>query len=365
MNHHFTPDWFSPPGITLAALMARRELEIVGLAEALQRDPAYVARLLCGTEKIDRSIAHLLEKEVGGSARFWCDRQQYFDDSLHRVASTLSREEVKEWLRFLPIKEMRDAGWISSSAEYDPVQIAMAYFDVTSPEEWRDHYTSFATEFSYRTSPSFDSKLGALAAWLRQGELQARNMCCARWSAKEFGNAVSDVRSLTRLKEPQAFLGRLRQLCAKAGVAVVFVRAPAGCRASGATRFISPDKAMIILSFRYLSDDHFWFSFFHEAGHLLLHGPHETFIDGTATERTQMEREADAFAESVLIPPAERERMMDLRPKMRDIVRFAVSIGVAPGIVVGQMQHLGILGRSRLNYLKRRYKWEEIQTAVG
>src|SRR5262249_11044803 len=103
----------------------------------------------------------------------------------------------------------------------------------------------------------FKTKIAALAAWLRQGELEGCQIRCAPWHPETFRRVLVDVRGLTRLKEP-AFLARLRTACAKAGVAVVFVRAPSGCRASGATRFIAPDKAMIILSFRHLSDDHFW-----------------------------------------------------------------------------------------------------------
>lgn len=144
----------------------------------------------------------------------------------------------------------------------------------------------------------------------------------------------------------------------------MFVKAPAGCRASGATRFISRDKAMIILSFRHLSDDHFWFSFFHEAGHLILHGHGSTFVDGDAAETTEKEREANLFAAGTLIPLSERGRLDRLRANVNEIVRLAVSIGISPGIVVGQMQHEGLLGPNQLNGLKRRYTWDEVQKAV-
>src|SRR4029077_8388237 len=96
------------------------------------------------------------------------------------------------------------------------------------------------------------------------------------------------------------FIPRLRAICAEVGVAIVFLRAPAGCRAGGATRFPAATKAMIVLSFRYLSDDQFWFSFFHEIGHLLLHGDRSTFVDGDAADMTDKEKEANAFSESLL-----------------------------------------------------------------
>jgi Zn-dependent peptidase ImmA (M78 family) len=122
---------------------------------------------------------------------------------------------------------------------------------------------------------------------------------------------------------------------------------------------------MIVLSFRYLSDDQFWFSFFHEIGHLLLHGTEATFIDGEAADLTEREVEANAFSEGVLIHHDRRDELMVLPCRARDVIRFAVSVGVSPGIVVGQMQHQRLIGPHQLNRLKRRYRWDEIRAAVG
>ncbi len=360
MAESFTPDWFSPPGDTIAALLARQSRDAGTLAAAMAKDKAFVLRLIAGTERIDDAIAGELAQKLGGSAAFWDTRQRHFDAALARIAGTVEQGEARTWLSTLPLKEMRQAGWLGDAATTAPLQAVMAYFGVANAVEWREQYTEFATSFAYRSSPAFETRIGALAAWLRQGELEARQVRCAAWQPRTFRRVLADIRGLTRLKEPAAFLGRLRKQCANAGVAVVFVRAPSGCRASGATRFIAPDKAMIILSFRHLSDDHFWFSFFHEAGHLLLHGKGATFIDGAAAEETEREREASAFAAGLLIPVARREELLELPPRMKEVVRFAVSTGIAAGIVVGQLQHMGVIGRNQLNGLKRRYTWEQI-----
>lgn len=359
------PDWFSTPGTTVAMLMARQNVSAGELARRMSKDNSFVLRLLSGTEKIEAPVAQLLSANLGGSPTFWTSRQEKFEHALDRTARSLSPDVAKAWLKTLPLKDMNADGWIAPSSKANTLQAALAYFSVTGPEEWRERYTAHATQFSYRTSDAYESKLGALSAWLRQGELQASGMACEKWEAAGFREALRSIRGLTRLKEPAMFVGRLRALCAAVGVAVVFVRAPAGCRASGATRFITSEKAMIILSFRHLSDDHFWFSFFHEAGHLLLHGPGSTFIDGDAAEDTVKEREANAFAASLLVPMNEHERMLELGATVNDVVRFAVSIGISPGIVVGQLQHLRMLSPSQLNGLKRRYTWEQVQHAVA
>ena len=212
---------------------------------------------------------------------------------------------------------------------------------------------------AFRTSPKFQSKAGPLSAWLRQGEIEAAHLQRRAWDPNTLRSRLNEIRVLCKAKNLSYFLPRMRRLCSEVGIAVVFVRAPAGCAASGATRFVSPKKAMLILSFRYLSDDHFWFTFFHEVAHPLLHKTSFTFIDGEERISNRMERER------VLIPENRRDRLMDMKPRRDNIIRFAYSIGVSPGVVVGQMQHYNIINRNQMNYLKRRFFWEQIESTAS
>jgi hypothetical protein len=119
-------------------------------------------------------------------------------------------------------------------------------------------------------------------------------------------------------------------------------------RACGATRWLNPQKALIQLSLRHKTDDHLWFAFFHESGHILLHGKRDVFLEGkgvAAVEDLEKEEEANKFAADILIPPIELKRFLasgQQRTKV-GIEQFAAEIGIAPGIVVGRLQHDGIL----------------------
>lgn len=168
------------------------------------------------------------------------------------------------------------------------------------------------------------------------------------------------MRRLTRQKDISGVLPELQKLCAECGVAFVIAKAPDGCRASGATRFLSSQKAMMLLSFRHRSDDQFWFTFFHEAGHLILHSKKALFIEDESEVTSKEEDEANVFAEVVLIPQEFRERLHTLRLGKRDVVKFAQQVGVSPGIIVGQLQHMGRVRHDRLNGFKRRYSWDEL-----
>jgi len=138
-------------------------------------------------------------------------------------------------------------------------------------------------------------------------------------------------------------------------VAVVFVAELQGTHASGATQWLSADKALIQLSCRYKSDDQFWHAFFHEAAHLLLHGKREVFIDDSADNGTEeQEREAHDFASALRVPPAKLRRFLEAwSGDRRSIEQFADKLGIAPGIVVGQLQHLKVIEFHQLNVLKR------------
>jgi plasmid maintenance system antidote protein VapI len=354
-NRDFQPDWVSPPGDTIADLLAERNLLPDEFAQRIGRTPEYADNLLHGHERITSKTALQLEVFLGASAEFWMTRESQYREDLAR----LQREADAEWLSEIPVKDMIKFGWIESARGIaDKVAACLRFFNVPNIGVWRERYHGvLEMEAAFRTSPSFDSKPGAVAAWLRQGELVGESIDCKPWNAERFKEMLSKIRSLTRERDPDVFVHELVRLCAECGVAVVILRPPTGCRASGATRFLSPSKALLLLSFRYLSDDHFWFTFFHEAGHLLLHSKSALFLEGAGRVSTTEEEEANEFAAHTLIPPQFQTDMLNLPVDGRKVMRFARHVGVSPGIVVGQLQHYGRFTQRQLNNLKTRFTW--------
>jgi Zn-dependent peptidase ImmA (M78 family) len=239
----------------------------------------------------------------------------------------------------------------------------MAFYGVNTLKTWETRYSQTRDETRFRTSKAFSSGEGAISLWLRQGELEAALMNTRPWDPDKLRSSLRDMLKLSTIRHPERFLPKLLAIGAEAGVAIVIAKAPQGCKASGASRLVEPAKAMILLSFRHLADDHFWFTLLHEAGHLLLHGA-KTFVDGDDTEPDQWEHEADEFAASQIIPSKRWNEVASLDYDKETVLRLAVSLGIGPGLIVGQLQHQGLLGRNRLNFLKRRWTWDQI-TAVA
>jgi hypothetical protein len=157
-------------------------------------------------------------------------------------------------------------------------------------------------------------------------------------------------------QEPTVFQQRVTEAFASTGVALVWVPELKGATASGATRWIRDDKALVQLSLRYKCDDQLFFSLFHEAGHVLLHRKSDAFLEGVGDD-TPEEREADRFAADCLIPRSEYERLIDEPLSVARIVAFAGRLGIAPGVVVGRLQHERRLPFNSGNQLKRRLAW--------
>ena len=114
---------------------------------------------------------------------------------------------------------------------------------------------------------------------------------------------------------------------------------------------------MIVLSLRHRRNDIFWFTLMHELCHVLRHSKKQTFIDAKSSGiDPELEREADAFASRTLIPPHAAARLSALETSAQ-VVAFATELGIAPGIVVGRMQHDGLIPNSQWTGLFDRYQF--------
>jgi plasmid maintenance system antidote protein VapI len=358
-KNDFNPDWLSPPGDTIADILGERSLSPGELGQRIGWNQEQVMNLIHGRTSITTDLAHQLATLLGSSAAFWMKRESQYRQDARRGADLRSADE-KGWLRELPVADMLKYAWIHPTPPKGHVVGAcLDFFGVPNVPTWRATYNDVLQRAALRTSPSFQSQPGAVVTWLRQGELEAISIKCAPWNATRFRALIPSLRPLTRKKTPSVFLPELRRLCAACGVAVVVARAPGGCRASGATRFLSADKALLLLSFRYLSDDQFWFTFFHEAGHLLLHTDKWLFLEGIETH-TIDEKEANVFAANALIPQSFHSELSALRLELRDIAGFARRVGVSPGIVIGQLQHEGRVPHDHWNALKVRFDWDAV-----
>lgn len=360
----FEPDWFSKPGDSILALMRRKGMSANEVAANLEGGMDTLRGLLAGRVPVGETVARELAQTVGGSSSFWIRRQSQFEETLGRVVDAVMALDHDRWLNDVPIPGPSAGGRMSDARRRGAIRDRLVFFDVNGPEAWGRRYGYLRSETQFRTSPTLASHHGATSMWLRQGELEAALVATSPLDRAGLLSSIGDVLRLSLLRRPADFLPRLRRVLARFGVALVGVRAPDGCRASGATRMLSANKAMLAVSFRHRSDDHFWFTVLHEIGHILLHGG-RAFVDDEDTTEDAFEREANAFAAAAIVPPARVPEFELLGDNPDAVIRLGVSLGIAPGLVVGQLQHRGRLGHGKLAYLRRRWSWDEVDEALA
>jgi HTH-type transcriptional regulator / antitoxin HigA len=353
----FNPAWASPPGETITELLEERSLSANEFATAIGYSVADVENLIEGRTAINDDLAERLASTLGSTSSFWLNRDAQYRSDVARLENLENEQALRSWTRRLPTSEMSKWGWIDKGP--DKRAACLDFFDIQGLAEWNVVYGGLSELVAFRKSQKQTTSPEAVIAWLRQGEIAAEAIHCETFDRNKLLAIVPSVRALSRTASPEEFLPPLTALCASAGVAIAIVRAPTGCGVSGAARFLSADKALIQLSFRYRSDDHFWFTVFHEIGHLVLHARDGVFLEGLGLIDTDEEDEANRFSADVLIPEAEGTSLHALGSDFRKVMRFAKRIGIAPGIVVGQMQHRGLIPRNYLNKLKVRYEWRD------
>jgi len=353
----YPSDYVTPAGETLLETLEAIGMSQTELAKRMDRPYKTINEIIQNKATITAETALQLEQVLGIPASFWLKRELRYREFLARLAEKQRLNNWIAWLKDIPIQLMMRRGWIPARTEKSQqVLEALKFFGVASPEAWQALWES--KEVAYRKSATLKSQFGAIAAWLRQGELEAREIECAPYKADTFRDALISICALTG--EPvDLFQKELANVCAQAGVAVVFVQELPNTGISGSTQWLTPTKALVQLSLRYKTDDQLWFTFFHEAGHILLHGKRQVFLEIEQKDREKEEGEADTFASDMLIRPTEWQQFIAQRScrTKAGIEEFAKKVGIAPGIVVGRLQHEKLLPYHHCNDLKRHLTW--------
>ncbi len=356
-TNEYVPDVVSAPGETLADALAALGMTQKEFAKRTGKAEKTISEIVNGKAPITPDAALEFERVLGVPAAFWNNRERHYQEFCARERESARLDKRLDWLRQVPVKQMAEWGWLRRLDDaVDQLREVLSFFGVASVEAWEKSWRGPYPVADFRSSPAFEKNPLAVAAWLRRGETLAEEMDCEPYDARGFRTVLGLARDLT-LEDPSLAFEKLTSMCSECGVAVVFVPELPATRLSGAARRIEKrTKALIQLSFRHKTVDHLWFSFFHEAGHILRHGKTEVFVDeDDRADGGVKEEEANRFAEDALIRRARYRQFVAQhpRPSKSAIQAFAREVGIAPGIVVGRLQHDGKLAYRDRNDLKR------------
>lgn len=356
LKYPFEPDYSIPPGETLAEILAERGMTQAELARRTGLSTKHVSQMISGGASITAESSLLLERVTAISARFWANLEAEYQ--VHRSREEEMRHLQREvaWLLEFPVKELIRRGHLRpESNPAEQLRALLGFFGVANREAWE---RIWAVPTAYRKSRSFESDLPSLSAWIRIGELEAQERDVGDYDRVGFRSALGNIRKLTLIHDPREWLPRLVATCADNGVVLVIEKELPKARINGIVRWVA-DRPMIQLSLRQRWADIFWFTFFHEAAHLLLHDRKKlTFVDA-GTGGGLVEVEADDFASRTLIPKEFDDDLAAAVGSDDSIQALAKRIGIDAGVVVGRLQHDRRLRFNELNHLRTRFYFED------
>jgi addiction module HigA family antidote len=358
----YEPDHASPPGELIQEHLETLGISARELARRCGRSGKLMAEIAAGKAPIEPETALQLERVLNIPASVWIRMEAAYQLHQAREAETATLAASYPWASKFPLRQLCERSFLARPADKSAqVRELLRFFGVGNVKACEERLEDLLA-VDFRTSTSFKNDTLALAAWLRIGELRAAAIETADYDREKFVHALREIRELSLIPIDVA-LPKLTEKCAAAGVAFVLEKGLPKIRASGISRWLTPRRALIQQSLRYKSDDHFWFTFFHEAAHILLHSRKEIFIDmakGPGSADPKQEAEANVWAADFLVPAsAMRTFVLTFAGGEDEVRKFAAKQKISPGIIVGQLQHNGVIGFAALNGLKARYEWSD------
>lgn len=363
MTEHYEgePDYAVPPGEYIAEWLEDHKITQTEFAQRLGVSRKHINRVIAGAA-LTADMAQRLEFVTGVAARRWLALEAMYRADVERLAmeeSLASRSELLDAVAHLA-SYLRKQGVVTATRR-KPGQLLMqlmAFFAVADADLLQARFDQPAAAFRQATAHEVD--WACVAGWLRLGEIEAYEdlRSAARFDPRKLHAALPEIRGVSRL-ESTRIRPELRRVLGAAGVVLVVIPEVPGSRAYGATRWLE-GTPVIQLSLRRRDDGHFWFTLFHELGHVLLH-PAADFLEGISADGDS-EVAADQFARDTLIPPAEVSKLRGLR-SLEAVAEIAEELGVSPGVVVGRLHHDGVWPPSRGQRLFRRFEFTDHATA--
>ncbi len=344
----YNPNFAIHPGETLKDELDFLNLSQVQLSQRTGLSEKHISQIINGEDPITSDTAIKLELALGIPATFWSNLQKNYELTLARIASDKKiTQEIEEGKKFTCYAELVASSFIEKATDWKTkTQNLLKFFGVNSLL-----YIKITEAIAFRkTSGEFNQF--SLAAWLRCGEIEASKIEIEEFNKAAIKEIIPELKKLTH--NPDGFGRKLQELCASVGIAVVYTPYFKNTKVNGSSRWIN-NKAVIQLNIRGAYSDIFWFTFFHEIGHILLHGIKDKFLDYQGKIKNEKEKEADKFAAETLITTDDFSKLLESKPfDKQKVENFAKFAGVSRGIVVGRLAHDGKTDWKKIAYLRDR-----------
>jgi HTH-type transcriptional regulator/antitoxin HigA len=333
-----------PPGETLAEVLEDRNMTQAELAGRLGCTPKHINELIKGKASISSNMAVGLQYVLGMPASFWLNLEINYQEAKTRLDEAQLKKEVV-LLKEIHYSEACNLGWLPrKTKDIEKVFESRRYLGLASLNSIKLLYP-----VSLRVTSCKSISHGALIMWLRQGEILASRQMTEAYDERKLRVALDYIRVASKEEADPLTTGIIGKL-SECGVALVIVPHLKQTYATGAAIKLSKEKYAIEMSMRGAWADIFWFSLFHEIGHILLKHVKDGWsvdfngnLSGCIIDQDK-EDAANEFAKNQLIDYAEYSRFAEAGDFSKDAIRrFSKQNGIHTGILLGRLCHEGHL----------------------
>lgn len=342
-SESFKPTVAIAPGETIRENMEYMGMNQKEMAARLDITSKHLCNVLNGNAPVTYETALKLESVLGPSAQFWMNLEINYQLDKSKLEEKEKMDQELEILKGIPYKEMCRFNWVKNTNDRkERVTSCRSFFGVSELSSIR---LSYAVAYRKQKEIKEISDLGILA-WLRKSEVEGLNKEVEKFNKRKLKSLIPVFRELTS-RSSEEFYPELEKLCAECGIALILVPYLPKTYIKGATIWRN-NKVIIALSVMDKKADRFWFTFFHEIAHLILHSCKDFHI---SYNNDEVEDEADSLARDYLISKeqyGEFVKKHDYRNK-EEIINYSHKIGVAPYILLGRLQYDKLLNYSCFN----------------
>ncbi|MDO4268168.1 MAG: HigA family addiction module antitoxin [Eubacteriales bacterium] len=339
----------SPPGITIREQLADRGMSQKEFAARMNMSEKHISRLINGDVQLTPDMAVRLEMVLGLPAHFWSNLENIYREKLAKAKAENELDSDLEIAKKIPYREMAEYEWVTNThSPKERVVYLRKFFEVV---QLGLLHSPLIPGIACRRLGTGEKSDYALIAWAQKAKLEARNIDTCPIDTERLRKILPEIRKMTT-QPPADFCPVLCDLLAQCGIALIFLPHIGGSFLHGAT-FFDGSKIVIGMTVRGKDADRFWFSLFHELGHVVL-----GHIGQTSGTNDQDEKDADIFARDTLIPDKDFAAFVHSGnfDNKSAILSFAYSMGIDAGIVVGRLQKEQFIPYNRYGDLKTKYK---------
>lgn len=338
------------PGATLSEQLEIWSMTQKELALRMGISPKHVNEIIKGKSPVTMETALKLESVLGLPASFWTGLEADYREAKARQSNLRIDKKEEEIIKAISYNELAKLGWVEEKNSIrEKINSLRSFFGIANLT-----YIPKLIPIAFRKSDIYNPSELSLAIWLRKGELEAQDIQTGSYKKSKLKRIFPEIKKLTQKPFKEA-LESLTQLLADCGIALVIVPHIAKTHVNGAVKWINSEKVLLQLSFKGSYADIFWFSLFHELGHIYLeHNRKETIIDHT-DHYTEIEQEADDFAKNSLIPENEYIEFVSSGVfSQESVTTFAKKIKIHRGIVVGRLMHDKLIAFNQCIHLRKK-----------